>query len=558
MRIYLFCLIMALQSISIAFAQGLSTTTNADDCHLLDRYEIMSGSLDHDLHLTTKNVSMPDAVSFLENLDVPQKWTLRDKANKKSLLQKYHEYTNAEMPLAISKHPILKKIYTTPNNFFEYFNTDNQVFVAINPILYYQQIKESGSDKNVFINTRGAELKGYLGRKVSFYTQFTDNQERGPSFVRNFITDNYAVPGAGYIKNFKIDGTDYTLAKGYVSVQALKNHIDISLGHDQFFIGDGYRSLFLSDFGNNNLFVKMNTKFWKIHYQNLFMELYPTRRNAADALLPRKYMAMHHLSVAIKPWLQIGAFESVVFGRKDHFEFQYLNPVIFYRTIEQQNGSPDNAMLGFDAKILPIKHLQIYSQFLLDEFKFGELKSNKAWWANKYAFQLGAKYINVAGIAHLDVQVERNFIRPFMYSYRDSVADYSSYNQPLAHPNGANLIENIAIIRYQPLRNFNISVELINRAQGLDTSIFFSNGGNILKNNELRNGQNYGFVTTGGTLQTTNYINANATYQFRQNLYIDAGLLYRKATSSYAGFNTTSSNIYVGFRLNTNRRTYRF
>jgi hypothetical protein len=540
----------------LSFSQGLNINNNTDEAYLLDRYEIMSGSLDHVLHLTTKNASMPNAFTFLESLENTKKWTLRDEANKQSLLQKYHEYGSEETPLAISKHPILKSIYKTPNNFFEYNNKG--IYLAINPVLYYHQMKESGSDKNLFMNTRGAELKGYLHRKISFYTMFTDNQERGPAYVRDFITQNYAVPGAGYIKDFKVDGNDYTLAKGYVTVQAMKNHIDLSFGHDQFFIGDGYRSIFLSDFGNNNLFLKMNTKFWKINYQNLFMELYPTRSNRADALLPRKYTAMHHLSIAIKPWLQLGAFEAVVFGRKDQFEFQYLNPVIFYRTIEQQNGSPDNAMLGFDAKILPIKNVEIYSQFLLDEFKFSELRKNKGWYGSKYAWQIGAKYINVASVPHLDLQLERNYIRPFIYSYRDSIADYSSYNQPLAHPNGANLIENIAILRYQPLRNLYVSTEIINRAQGLDTSATISNGGNVLKNNDLRNGQVFGYTTTSGTLQTINYVNINASYQFKQNLYLDAGLLYRKATSTFTSFNSTSSNLYIGLRLNANRRTYRF
>ena len=44
--------------------------------------------------------------------------------------------------------------------------------------------------------------------------------------------------------------------------------------------------------------------------------------------------------------INIGLFESIVFSRPNHFELQYLNPVIFYRTVEQMVGSPDNAMIG--------------------------------------------------------------------------------------------------------------------------------------------------------------------------------------------------------------------
>ena len=554
-KITLLIILFAMQSI-VANAQDLTIKNNADEAYLLDRFEIMSGTLQHSFHLTTKSVSAKNMVSFLETIEKPTLWTKRDEANRLTLLQKHHEYTTDEEGNEPSNRNLLHTIYKMPTNFFEYGS--NGVFVAINPIIYYNQMLESGSDKNIFLNTRGFELKGYLNRKVSFYTQLTDNQERGPSFVRNWITNNDVVPGAAYIKAFKGDGTDYTLAKGYIDVEAMKDHIHLSFGNDKFFIGDGYRSLFLGDFGNNHLFLKMNTKFWRIHYQNIFTELYPTRRWSADNLLPRKYAAMHHLSINIKPWLNVGAFEAVVFGRKDHFDFQYLNPVIFYRTIEQQNGSPDNALLGFDTKILPIKNVQVYSQFLLDEFSFEHIKANKQWWANKYAWQIGAKYINVANIAHLDVQLERNYIRPFTYSYRDSVADYSNYNQSLAHPNGANLIEHIAIIRYQPIAKCFISLEIINRRQGMYTSATFSNGGNILKNYNLRNGLYDGFNTLGGTLVTTNYANFNASFQVKNNVYVDAGYLYRKANSSIAAFQNKSSNFYIGFRMNTNRRMYNY
>ncbi len=35
-----------------------------------------------------------------------------------------------------------------------------------------------------------------------------------------------------------------------------------------------------------------------------------------DTLLDRKYAAMHHLSMNVTKWLNIGLFEGVIFGRK--------------------------------------------------------------------------------------------------------------------------------------------------------------------------------------------------------------------------------------------------
>ena len=64
-------------------------------------------------------------------------------------------------------------------------------------------------------------------------------------------------------------------------------------------------------------------------YQNLFLELTPQYQRGADQQLPHKYATIHHLSVNATRWLNIGVFESVVFGRANRYEFSYLNPIIF-------------------------------------------------------------------------------------------------------------------------------------------------------------------------------------------------------------------------------------
>jgi hypothetical protein len=57
---------------------------------------------------------------------------------------------------------------------------------------------------------------------------------------------------------------------------------------------------------------------------------------------------------------------------------------------------------------------------------------------------------------------------------------------------------------------------------------------------------------------TTNYANFNASFQVKNNVYVDAGYLYRRANSSVVAFQNKSSNFYIGFRMNTNRRMYNY
>jgi hypothetical protein len=545
----IFITLLSFHSLAI-HAQQVSITNSAEEALATDRLEVLQGKLFKQVNLTTKHVS---AFEFF-NEEVEIKNSI-DSFNYNSLQQKHIESISEEDCKA-SKKNILKYFYSTHANLWSY--RDKTTTLSINPIVYYKQAKELDNSENIFVNTRGAEIKGSIGNKIYFYSQLTDNQERGPNFMSQFVSENRALPGNGYFKNFKTTGYDYLNARGYISANIINNHISASFGNDRHFIGNGYRSLLLSDFGNNNLFLKLNTKFWKLHYQNLFMELMPQHYIANDTLRSRKYTTMHVLTANITKRWQLSAFEGVIFSRKDHFDFQYLNPVIFYRATEQMLGSPDNAMLGFDSKYIFPHGIELYGQVAIDEFSFKHVRARDKWWANKQAFQLGVKYFDVANIKQLDLQLERNYIRPFMYTYKDSLADYTHYNQALAHPNGANLIENIAIVRYQPLKKLVLNLQMIHRQQGMDTLASFSNGGNIRKDYNLRGGQELGFATLGGTLVTTTYMNFLASYQIRPNIYFDAGVTYRNASSNYSAFANKSTMPFLAFRMNANTREYNF
>ena len=164
-------------------------------------------------------------------------------------------------------------------------------------------------------------------------------------------------------------------------------HLDFQFGYDKNFIGNGYRSMLLSDNAAASLFLKMNIRVWKINYQSIFTELTGQYDRGVDRLLDKKYGAFHHLNFNVTKWLDLGVFEGVMFTRSNHFELHYLNPIIFYRSIEQSLGSPDNALIGFDYKANVANSLQFYGQFVMDEFNFSHIRQFDGWWANKYALQ---------------------------------------------------------------------------------------------------------------------------------------------------------------------------
>ena len=352
-------------------------------------------------------------------------------------------------------------------------------------------------------------------------------------------------------------GRDFLLAQAYVGVN-LGKYFGFQLGHNQHFIGDGIRSLFLSDFSTPFFSLKLNTRIWKFHYQNIFAELAAddfSSVNGSSEPIPKKYLAAHYLSFKPRENISIGLFEAVVFNREGHrFELQYLNPIILYRTVEGSLGSPDNVLLGVNGRWDIRKRFSLYGQFIIDDLLVREILNGRMdWWGNKFGHQLGAQYINVAGIDHLDLQVEWNQVRPYTYSHYDENANYSHYKQALAHPIGSNFNEYIFSLRYGLSKKFSLAsaVYIINKGEDGADSLSF--GGDIIRPNTLRPGD-YGH-SIGQGIGTDLFIwNSSVTYHLSPGLNIDLQYLLRKKESEEPAKNLTTNLIQFGVRLNMARR----
>ena len=553
---------------AVVFAMGLYQTVDAqsaymkhlaDDQFLIERLDVLNGRLSDSLYTSLQSMSRKEVVQFLEQyLQKNRTISPREKEEIMRIISKNGEWAANGEGAEDSRYPILNRLYQKKSDMIN-VHVD-QADLVINPIFNYQQMVETNNTKqNLFLNSKGIELRANLNKRIGVYSTFTDNQERGPWHHQQRVSDRSAVPGMGYYKDFKVDkpglAQDYLYAAGYLDAEVIKNKVNVAFGQDRFHLGDGYRSLFLNDMGANYLFMKINTKFWKFNYQNLWMELTPQYSRGGDKLLPRKYAAMHYLSANVTKWLNVSLFEGVVFGRQDHFDFRYMNPIILYRSVEQNAGSPDNAMLGMGFKINTKIKTVLYGQVLLDEFKFSEIMARNGWWANKYGIQLGFKVADLLNIKNLLIQGEVNMVRPFTYS-RDSVSNYTHYNQPLAHPYGANFLEANFIVNYKPMRNVHLSWRSFINRQGRDTSAKRAFGGDIFKSYKARN-DDYGIGLFNGYPSETFYSNLNLSYELRYNIFFDIGFAYRyqnTSTKYVPAFN--SVQVYSGIRVNAVRRQY--
>lgn len=556
------CFFSILFVLVVGYSQAQSTNVplNDDYYHWVDRYEIKSGRIAPELFTTVKPYKRDKLVGYVDSLKKRSEVfnSRADQYNYEYLRDDSWEWSRATTN--DSRKPLLKSLFQKKSDLV--FVDKPEFDLHVNPVLYLGVGTDSRLDEPLYINTRGVEIRGMVDRKVGFYTMVTDNQMRVPSFVNDYITTQGVVPHEGFWKTYKNSGVDFLHARAYIDFNLSKS-IYMQFGQDRTRIGPGFRSFFQSDFAAPNLFLRANVKVWKLNYLFQFNRMTADNRSTVPSgRYPEKYMAMHHVSINIGKRLNLGLFESVVYSPKDSvnqntFDPSYLNPIIFMRAVEQQSGSDgDNAMVGMDFKWIVTRGLSLYGQAVLDELKISELRAGNGWWANKFSLQAGLKYIDVAGIDNLDLQLEANLVRPFTFSHNTQFASYSHYRQPIGHPLGANFTELVTILRYQPLPRLQVSATGFFARKGLDGPNE-NWGGDILKNNKTRQ-QEYDNTIGQGLAQRIAYGNVVASYQVRHNVFLDVQYLFRQSQSDLPAANVNTSATSVALRWNMAARTYEF
>ncbi|MFN8416394.1 MAG: hypothetical protein U0U66_08690 [Cytophagaceae bacterium] len=570
------CVTLSLFFISITIVNGQSDFIpyNTHTYYQLERYELLNGKLTPGYHSALAPQSRKAVAQYIDSTIAPNQLSASDEFNAQYWKRETWEWREGDSNVT-SKKPFLKHFYQYPNSFYTVNEKDFNL--QINPILYVMAGTSGGNKQSnyTYLNTRGIDIRGNISKRVGFYTMFTETQGSFANYVNDKVGFYSAdslnapiIPYEAFGKNFKSNGYDFITARGYVTFELVKDYVQFQFGYDKNFIGNGYRSLILSNQAAPYTFGKLSTKIWKLHYQSIFAQM-NGNVGIPGNLYPKKYAAIHYLSLQVGKKLTLGVFESVIFGRSDStkngtFDLSYVNPVIFYRAIEQANGSYDNSLLGFTFNYLFMKKMSAYGQIVLDEFVLHDVLKRTGWWGNKQGLQLGLKYINVAGIKNLDAQFETNIVRPYMYAHKDYYTSYSHYNQPLAHPMGANFTEFIGILRYQPLPRLQLTGKTIYTRWGDDSTkvgsqVSNNNGGNIFKSyDDVALVNTYGNSIGQGISTQIMLFSLHAAYQVKHNLFIDMQCILRNQTSDLAEKTYSTQYVSLGVRYNISPRIYEF
>lgn len=410
------------------------------------------------------------------------------------------------------------------------------------PILNFEKGRDYSDTINRMLNTntRGLIASGYIGEKFYFETMFAENQSTFPDYISRTNKATLVVPGQGRWKTFKTTGYDYAFSSGFFSVQPLKN-LNIQVGHGKQKIGNGYRSLLLSDNAFNYPYARITQQWFKgrVSYTNIYsvlMNLDSASKKStpnSERLFQKKAASFQYLSINFTKFLNIGFFQGMIWHagddrNKQDISWQYVNPVIFSNLPQYKLNNKNNILIGADFKIKLTNKIDLYGQVMADDLS----NSNKN--GNAVGYQIGLNYFNVFGIKNLFFQTEYNDVNENSFNSplgTKSNQSYSQYNQNLAYTPGSGK-EFIVITDYKWKRFF---VNLKYNHQNL-----------------LKNGDYY---------YTNQFVNAKVGYLINPsyNFNVNIGMIYRNQNfNNFNNLNNQTNYIYLGVKTSLYNLYYDF
>lgn len=417
---------------------------------------------------------------------------------------------------------------------------DLQTAYDLQPQKFLSEIS-GGAFMKLNINNDFSAVINTIGGKLSL-----------PNFLDTSIqTNNFLLPGLGRAYKHKDGGYQYSNISGYLSYSP-NDVFNFQAGNGKHFIGEGYRSLLLSDYSNNNPYFGINTNVWRVQYNVWYSWMKDfSAYDGSQASLKNKFGTFHYLSINALKEFNISFFENVVWQGSDtnrtrSFDVNYLNPIVFYRPQEYSVGSSDNSMMGINLSGKLFGCLKLYVQAVADEFFLKEIRAKQGWWANKQGWQFGAKYINAFNIKGLSLQAEYNEVRPYTYTHGSVAQNYSHYGMALAHPYGANFKEYLGFINYRTNR-WSFSLQAMSATIGKDT-LTSNLGQNIFVSYTTRPYE-YGHKTTQGNKNQLMQSDVRLAYYVipQMNFRLEIGYIQRSLKDDL-GYELQAPYIYFGIK----------
>lgn len=412
-----------------------------------------------------------------------------------------------------------------------------------------------GRSKWNMMNTRGYEASGNIGDKFYFETSVYENQGRFPGYVDSSIRNTHVVPFQNRFKNIGDGkGFDFSYSTARL-VYTPSKHFLFDLGFNNNFIGDGYRSLLLSDYNTVYPYFRTAITTGSVQYSVMWSQYVAEPERTIYALgYPRKWGQTYLLDWHATKHFNISVFNSVISPNEtvDHKKdvgISLASPIMFLHADKSPSGVQLNNISGLNLKYNLLPSVNIYGQFMLDELGSGD-------WQKRYGWQLGLRAGNFINVSNWNILAEFNTVRPYSYAADNDFTVYSNNNESLADPLGANFKEAIFVTDYT-YKSWWFRLEGLIAHYGVDSSSSVDYGKNIfvLTSNHTKENN---IVTGQGLFTKLYYGDFRIAYILnkKSNLRIEGGGIYRRETNKEHTYNDIYA--YIGVRMSFRKLIYDF
>jgi hypothetical protein len=402
--------------------------------------------------------------------------------------------------------------------------------------------RDFSSKTTTYLNTRGYQLGGTVGDKFSFYTSGYEDQAKFAPYFQNVVEQLGFVPGEAY-NRYYITKTeaDWSYVTAILSYTPIK-HLNITLGQDKTFIGDGYRSLLLSDFAATYPLLRITANLGKkVQYMMMWANLEDLQVPKYDTYgnNRRKWAAFHYVDWSVTNRFSLGFFNALIAadagdnGVGHGFDANYVNPLVFASSLGPKTPYPDNVLMGFTAKYKILDKTAVYGQLLLDRFNQSVAPKNTG------GYQIGIRGADLFNVTNFNYLFEFNTVKPYTYSSPQVITNYTDYSEPLGDPLGSNFREVIGILDYS-IGRFSLQGQVNYASFGVDPT-----------DNSINYGQDVTLAFDPGTVVGTTQGQGIPTHLYygegtvaylinpKYNLRFELGGLYRKQSNELGSQNTT-------------------
>lgn len=271
------------------------------------------------------------------------------------------------------------------------------------------------------------------------------------------------------------------------------------------------------------------------NFKFLFFATVLDEKVVSDTLYKR-YLSGHRINFKPTPYLELGASEVVVYGGADRsLELYYLNPILLYYGEQFNQGKDDNPFWSFDFSFTKIRDLELYAEFLIDDFQY-DFETEP----QQIGFKLGANYANFFGLKGSFLNLEYIRINKWVYGQNKPWNLYTHHDIGMGSFLGpdADQINLFSLYHLNPDFQLNFSFSYKRKGEGKIE----------LQPGKVPKPQKF----PSGVVEYTKSIQFLLLFQPDVNLQAEGGIGFNRVDNSFNQKDKDEDNFYIKLRLNYN------